>query len=100
MADSTLKVTILAVDKASKSLSKVAGAADKMGKAGLIAAGGIAAFGASSVKAYSEAEAAQAKLQDTFDKFPRLTDVTIDSLRDYNAELQKKTRFDDQCRRG
>jgi hypothetical protein len=97
VANSTLKIAIVAVDKASKELSKVAGAADKMGKAGLIAAGGIAAFGASSVKAYSEAEAAQAKLQDTFDKFPRLADVSIDSLRDYNAELQKKTRFDDDA---
>jgi len=97
MADSTLKIAILAVDKASKTMGKVGGAVEKMGVAGAVAAGAIAAFGVSSVKAYSEAEAAQAKLQDTFDKFPRLADVSIESLRDYNGELQKKTRFDDDA---
>ena len=97
MADSTLKIAILAVDKASKTMGKVGGAVEKMGVAGAVAAGAIAAFGVSSVKAYSEAEAAQAKLQDTFDKFPRLANVSIESLRDYNGELQKKTRFDDDA---
>jgi hypothetical protein len=53
MADSTLKIAILAVDKASKTMGKVGSAVDKMGVAGIAAAGAITAFGVSSVKAFS-----------------------------------------------
>ncbi len=97
MADANLKVSILAVDKASKTLDKVGNKFSALGKVGLVSAGAVAAFGASSIKAFAEAEAAQAKLQDTFNRFPRLADVSLDSLRDYNAELQRKTRFDDDA---
>lgn len=63
----------------------------------LLGGAAAVAFGASSVKAYAEAESAQAKLEDAFARFPALADTNIESLRDLNSELQKKTRFDDDA---
>lgn len=62
-----------------------------------LAAGAIIKFGASSVKAYTEAEASQNKLQDAFDKFPRLADTNIGALQELNSELSKKVKYDDDA---
>jgi len=97
MADANLKLVITAVDKASGTVGRVGQSVEKMGVAGVAAAGAIAAFGISSVKAFSDAQKSQAKLQDTYKRFPRLQNVALSALRDYNAELQRKTRFDDDA---
>lgn len=55
----------------------------------------IVAFGASSLNAAVEAETSQAKLNDAFERFPKLADVNIEALRDLNTEMGKKTKFDD-----
>lgn len=55
------------------------------------------AFGKSSVDAAVEAEQAQTRLSDAFARFPKLADVNIEALRELNAELMKKTKFDDDA---
>lgn len=74
-----------------KGLGAVAGVA--------LAAVGAAAvgFGVDSVKAFAEAEEAQNRLNFAYEKFPKLTDVSIEALRDLNTELMNKTRFDDDA---
>jgi hypothetical protein len=71
---------------------KVAGAA-------ALAAVGVAAvkFGDDSVRAYVAAESSQVRLQNAFQKFPKLADTNIGSLRKLNTELARKTRFDDDA---
>lgn len=54
-------------------------------------------FGKDSVRQFIEAEKAQNQLSDAFSRFPKLADISIDSLRSYNQELAKKTRFDDDA---
>jgi hypothetical protein len=54
-------------------------------------------FGRDSVNAFKEAEAAQSRLQNAFEKFPRLAGTNIESLRKLNTELAKTTRFDDDA---
>lgn len=54
-------------------------------------------LGRDSVAAFAEAEAAQRKLQDAFDRFPRLADTNIERLRALNEQLMNKTRFDDDA---
>jgi hypothetical protein len=80
--------------------------ADKHGKragsqfaaaAGVAIAAGAVAFGKSSVEAYVEAEASQNKLADAFKKFPALADTNQAAFQALNAEIQKKTRFDDDA---
>lgn len=98
MADSTLKVNIVAVDKASKTLGNIGGKMKGLTGAAAAAGGAAAvAFAGTSVKAYADAESAQAKLTDAYAKFPQLAGGNIDSLRDLNSELAKKTRFDDDA---
>lgn len=67
-----------------------------LGIAGALIGVGIAAgkFGADSVKAYADAEKSQAKLEDAYKRFPKVSDVNIESLRKYNQELQRKTGAD------
>lgn len=60
-----------------------------------IAALGLAKFAKDSVNAYKQAEASQAKLTLAYMKFPKTANVSIESLRSYNTELQKKTKYDD-----
>jgi len=98
VADSTLKVSILAVDKASKTMGTIGGKMGGMVKAAAVAGAAVAvSFGAQSVKAFAEAEAAQLKLQDAYDKFPSLADGNIEALRALNTELANKTRYDDDA---
>lgn len=61
----------------------------------LVSAAAIVRFGSQSVKAYRDAEKAQAKLAQSFAKFPKLADTTIGAMRSMNAELQKSTIYDD-----
>ena len=65
--------------------------------AGAAVGAAIWKFGKDSVQAYVEAQGAQTRLQEAFRKFPKLADVSIGALQDYNAELAKKTRFDDDA---
>jgi hypothetical protein len=54
-------------------------------------------FGKDSVAAFTEAEEAQTKLEDAFRRFPTLADTNIESLRQLNTALAKKTKFDDDA---
>jgi hypothetical protein len=93
------------VEKGLNRVGDAAAKAERQGKAfktavgvGLVVAGAAAIkFGASSVRAYSEAQTAQNRLQDAFAKFPKLADTNIGALRGLNTELAKKTRFDDDA---
>jgi hypothetical protein len=61
----------------------------------LAAAAGV--FASGSITAYAEAQEAQQGLNFVFSQFPKLADVNIDSLREYNSELAKKTVYDDDA---
>lgn len=67
------------------------------GVAALAIGAAVVKFGAASVKAYSEAESAQAKLGFAFQKFPRLADTNQASLQRLNSALQLKTKYDDDA---
>jgi len=93
---------------ASKALKGVGTTAGKTGKrfegmslaAGVsLAAVGAAAIklGTDSVKAFTESEVAQTKLQDAYDRFPKLADGNIEALRELGKERAKVTRFDDDA---
>jgi len=99
-------IRLVAEDRASRELAKVGKSADKTGKSfksfaktagGALASIGLTAFAASSLKAYAEAEQSQARLELAYKKFPAVADVSIDSLRDLNSELQSKTKYDDDA---
>lgn len=103
-----LAVDIIARDKASKTLDTVGDKAEgsgkkfgKFGKAAVVGAGvaGVALlkFGKDSVAAYKESEQSQALLESAFKRFPATADISINALRDYNAELAKKVTYDDDA---
>lgn len=113
MADVTLRMLLVGIDRsASKMLKKVGGevkkaegATAKLGKMGKVAAVGLAAglaaagvaafdFGRDSLKAYADADKSQRQLEDAYKRFPKLANVNIDSLREYNQTLQRKTGAD------
>lgn len=111
MADTTLKLLLVGEDKsAGKALRGVGDEADKVGGRfkgmGAVAAGALGAiaasgaidaigdFGRASVDAFREAEQAQRKLEDAFNRFPDLADTNIEALRGLNAQIQKKTGAD------
>jgi hypothetical protein len=93
-SDTSLVFNIIAKDNASGKFNKLKGIAIAS-----FAAVGAAAikFGIDSVKAYTEAETAQAQLQDAFDRFPKLADTNIGALRNLNTALMQKTKFDDDA---
>lgn len=97
MASSNLVLSIIAVDKASKTLGGIGKSIGKMSVNTAAVSASLVAFGATSIKAFSDSEAAQLKLNDAFDKFPKLSDTSTSSLNKLNAEMQKKTRFDDEA---
>lgn len=97
MAKSNLVLSIIAVDKASKTLGGIGKSIGKMSVNTAAVGASLVAFGATSIKAFSDSEAAQLKLNDAFDKFPKLSDTSTASLNKLNAEMQKKTRFDDEA---
>ena len=108
---STLTWNLIAnADKYVMGMSKAAKATDASEKAqkrhaqsskmlkvavGAISTAAVVKFGKDSVAAYKAAEVSQAKLSAAFKKFPKLADTNIDALRDYNSQLQKKTKYDD-----
>lgn len=102
MASPEMKFVISATDHASAVLGGVGKNVDSLNKktkaladAGrMLGAGAILAFGAASLKAYSDAEQSQVKLQEAYRKFPAIANVSIESLRAYNAELERKTSTD------
>ena len=105
---SALIFDIVARDKASKALRSVGDSAqsqtrkmDRLKTVSTVAVGAVglaaAKFATDSVKAYAEAETAQAKLTDAYAKFPKLADVSLSSLRNLNTELAQKTKFDDDA---
>ena len=102
MADAGLKWVFSAVDNVSATMSKIGKETDKLGASHarlnaasrMIGAGAIIAFGAASVKAYAEAEVSQSKLTQAYSRFPAMAKVSIESLRAYNDELEKKTATD------
>ena len=96
MANSNLVLSIIAVDKASKTLGGIGKSIGKMSVNTAALGATLVAFGATSIKAFSDSEQAQVKLNDAFDKFPNLADTNVGALNALNAELQKKTRFDDE----
>ena len=113
MADVTLRMLLVGKDvSASKSIKGVGDTAGrtggKLGKLGagakiagaavagaLVAAGAAAIqFGGDSLKAYADADKSQKQLEDAYKRFPKLANVNIDSLREYNQTLQRKTGAD------
>lgn len=97
-----MKFVVSAVDHASAVLGGVGKNVDGLSKktkmladtGRMLGAGAILAFGAASLKAYSDAEQSQVKLQEAYRKFPAIANVSIESLREYNAELERKTSTD------
>jgi hypothetical protein len=83
----TLLFNVIAKDQATKTLLKAGATLTIVGAAAL-------AFAKQSVSAYNEAEAAQTKLSAAYAKFPKLADVSIQSLKDLADETAKKTIFD------
>ena len=111
MADPTLKLILIGEDKsAGKSLRNLGDEAEKTGgrlsRMGEIAGGVLGAqfmadaaravvdFGASSVEAFRDAEQSQRKLEDAYKRFPAVTSVSIDALRELNSAIQAKTGAD------
>lgn len=103
MADTTLKLILLGVDKsASKALKGVGDEAHKSGgrikagmTAGLLVAGAAAVtFGKQSVDAFRDADKSQRELEDAYGRFPGLADVSIDKMRELNQAIQDKTGAD------
>lgn len=97
MASSNLVLSIIAVDKASKTLGGIGKSIGKMSINTAAVSASLIAFGATSIRAFSDSEQAQVKLNDAFEKFPNLADTNVGALNALNAELQKKTRFDDEA---
>lgn len=104
MASKNLTYNIFGKDRsASRTMETVGARAAKVARRMAVAAAAIAAalavvvvrFGVESVKAAAEAETAQNKLTDAWAKFPKTADQSIDALREYNSELAKTTRYDD-----
>lgn len=50
----------------------------------------VVSFGQDSIDAYRGAEVSQKQLEDAYKRFPNVTSVAIDSLREYNQALQDK----------
>lgn len=102
----SLRFVLTGDDKtASKAVDKFGGKVDGLGKklGGFASLGGAAlgagavAFGTSSVKAFMEAEEAQKRLSDSYKKFPKLADVSLDSIKGLNSSLATKTKYDDDA---
>lgn len=97
MANSNLTINIAAVDKASKTIGQIGKAFGSMKASTLITGTALTAFGAKSIQAFTESEAAQTKLNDAFSRFPKLSDTNVSALNRLNTEMQKKTKFDDEA---
>lgn len=113
MADTALRLVLLGIDRsASKALKgvgrEVHNTESKMGKLGKLGKGaalglaaglataGVAAvdFGADSLKAFADANKSQKQLEDAYKRFPKVQNVSIESMRKYNEQLQRKRGID------
>lgn len=105
---SSLVFDILARDRASatfakigKSAQKTTGGIDKLKVAfyglGITAGAALLKVGRDSVRAFTEAEDAQTRLQDAFDRFPQIADTNVESINAIATALQKKTKADDEA---
>lgn len=83
-----------AADRQAGRLNALKGAAT-IASAAVVA--GVAAFASQSIAAYAEAEKSQAALTAAYEKFPAVSDVTIEAMRALNTEVQRKTGFDDDA---
>ena len=114
VAEKSLTFNVFGKDvSASKTIRGVGNEAQSMGKAfgkttSLIGKGigllGVAVAGSQvvdflhdSVDAYRDAGVQQAKLEDAYKRFPKVSDVAIDSLREYNHQLSYKVGYDDDA---
>ena len=105
---SNLIFDIIANDKASGTISGIgktvdgqAGTWDKWKGAGIVAAAAVGAavlkFGTDSVAAFTQSQEAQKGLEFAFEQFPALADTNVAALQALNAELARKTGFDDDA---
>ena len=106
MADKTIKFLLVGEDKsASKTLKGVGDEAEKSGGkldgmsvaagAALVAASAaVIDFGKASVESFRDAEQSQRQLEDAYKRFPAVSSVSIDALRDLNSSIQSKTGAD------
>jgi hypothetical protein len=83
----TILLDIIARDKASKQLLTSGLAVGALGLA-------IGRFAKDSIAAYEESEAAQNRLALAYQKFPKLADVSLASLKALADETEKKTIYD------
>lgn len=109
MAESTVIDVILNLkDEMTAKLSgiglSVGGVATNLSKFGGIVAGamtaataGTAAFGVSAIKAFGDAQASQARFEQSMKQVAKASDEQIASLRDQQNALMQITRFDDDA---
>jgi len=114
VAGTQLFFDILARDHASATFNKVGAAADALGKrtdrasrshqafgkmvrwtGGILSAYGVGQYLKSSVQEYAKAEAAQNRLGNSYRRFPKMQNATLQSFKDLNKELMLHTQFDD-----
>ncbi len=99
----TLRNDIIATDRASGVFRQVAKSVDDLdkrqqsfakGMAAAFSTTAVLAFAKDSIQAFAEAEAAQAKLEQAYRKFPSMASANIGALREMNQALQDKTGAD------
>ena len=114
MAGTQLFFDILARDHASATFNKVGAAAAALGKrtdqaskshqafgkivrwtGGMLSAYGIATYLKSSMQEYAKAEAAQNRLGNSYQRFPKMQNATLQSFKELNKQLMLHTQFDD-----
>ena len=106
MTEKTIKLLLVGEDKsASTTLKGVGDEAEKTGGrfdgmsvaagAALVAASAaVIDFGKASVESFRDAEQSQRQLEDAYKRFPAVSSVSIDALRDLNSSIQSKTGAD------
>lgn len=107
MANKTLTFDIFGRDRtASKAIKGVGTSVGGLNKKFGMLAGGITAafsvreivnFGKSAVNAFLDAEKAQFKLQDAFDRFPAIADTNVKEIQELAKATMLKTGYDDDA---
>lgn len=64
---------------------------------GIAAAKGVFDFAKGSIDAFKDAQQSAARLDDAFQRFPKLADTNANALRKLNSQLERKTKFDDDA---
>jgi hypothetical protein len=114
LAGTQLFFDILARDHASATFNKVGAAAAALGKrtdqagrshqafgkivrwtGGMLSAYGIGTYLKSSMQEYAKAEAAQNRLGNSYQRFPKMQNATLASFKELNKQLMLHTQFDD-----